>query len=280
MKRITVSLLILAVLLFVPVPAFADIGITIDGEEQTFTPAPFIIEGRTLVPMRAFFEALSAQVDWEDSTRTAVGVRGDITVRIPIGSTEPTVNGQPVPISVPAQILDGRTFIPLRFVGEALGDDVQWDGTNQSITITRSKGTSAPVGQSRAQADLLTVQQAQALIINSTDQAYVLFNNASEAEYYGEKVPFAQITKDLLQFWSEKMVGQLQEYYEHIYPGHFELPCYVPNDQESTFKLISQDSDKVLVEVTTSDLYSPEKIVMQIQLVRENGKWVNNGMIY
>ena len=282
MKKIVVSLLVLTMLLFIPVPALADadIDITIDGEEYIFTPPPFIVEGRTLVPMRAFFEALSAQVDWEPDTRTAIGMRDGITVRIPIDSTEPTVNGQVVSIAVPARIVDSRTFIPLRFVGEAFGDDVQWDGTTRAITINRTNGTTIPADESKANTDLLTIQQAKELIIKSSDQTFAFFNDACEAEYYGEKVAFAQISPVLLQFWSQKMMGELSEYYEGIYPGHFNMPFFIPSDYENTYKLLSQDTDKALIEITTRDDYSPEDIIMQVELIRENGKWVNNGVIY
>lgn len=87
--------------------------------------------------MRAFFSSLGASVDWEPETQTAIGKRGSVTVRIPIGSARPTINSRIKSIDVAAQIIDGRTYIPLRFVGEALGDDVQWDGSTRSITITR-----------------------------------------------------------------------------------------------------------------------------------------------
>jgi|LSQX01.3.fsa_nt_gb hypothetical protein len=90
--------------------------------------------------MRAFFEALGAEVDWEADTETAVGTRDSNTVRIPIGSNQPTVNGQATTIQVLAQIIDGRTYIPLRFVGEALGDEVVWDGATSTINITRGDG--------------------------------------------------------------------------------------------------------------------------------------------
>lgn len=78
---------------------------------------PFIENARALIPMRAFFEALDVVVFWDPQTRTAFGIRGCITVRIAIGSTSPTINGISKTIYVPARIINGRTYIPLRFVG-------------------------------------------------------------------------------------------------------------------------------------------------------------------
>lgn len=114
-----------------------EISVYIDEEPLVLVDQPFIREGRTLVPMRAFFEALGAEVSWDAANRTAIGTRGGITVSIPIGSTTPVVNGEPYTIEVPAEIVNSRTYIPLRFVGEALGDEVVWEESTRSIYITR-----------------------------------------------------------------------------------------------------------------------------------------------
>ncbi len=115
----------------------SDIAIYINGQLQTSPDKPVMVQNRTLLPMRALFQALGAEVTWRAETNTAVGIREGIEVRIPIGSTVPTVNGKPSAIDVPAQLINGRTYIPLRFVGEALGDDVKWDAAAGSVVITK-----------------------------------------------------------------------------------------------------------------------------------------------
>ena len=124
--------------------AVDDIAVYIDNAPLYLEDRPLIQEGRTLAPMRAFFEALGAEVSWEPDTRTAVGTREGITVRIPIDSVTPTVNGEVRSISVPAQIINGRTYIPLRFVSEALGDEVVWNGDTRSIWITTAQEEGGP----------------------------------------------------------------------------------------------------------------------------------------
>lgn len=114
-----------------------DIKVFIGEQPLRLEDPPIIRDGRTLVPMRAFFEALGAGVTWDANTKTAIGIRGNVEVRIPIDSKEPNVNGAVFRIDVPAQIINGRTFIPLRFVGEALGDAVRWEGATKSIFITK-----------------------------------------------------------------------------------------------------------------------------------------------
>jgi N-acetylmuramoyl-L-alanine amidase len=110
--------------------------VILDGRQLTFEVPPIIENGRTLVPLRAIFEAMGASVNWDNSTRTVTSVKGTTTVVLPIGSTRPTVNGQVWPLEVAAKIKNDRTLAPLRFVGEAFGGKVDWNNSTRIITIT------------------------------------------------------------------------------------------------------------------------------------------------
>ncbi len=140
MKKLFILFLLVCVLMSFTTSAFAtdEIRVYVDNQLLQLEDPPIIQNARTLAPMRALFEALGATVDWEPDTRTAIGKRGNITVRIPIDSSRPTINGRIETIQVAAQIIDNRTYIPLRFVGEAFGDHVQWDGATRSIAITKT----------------------------------------------------------------------------------------------------------------------------------------------
>lgn len=115
-----------------------NISIKINGENKVFSPGPVIKDGTTLVPMRSFFEALGCEVSWNNSTQTATGTRGDKIVQLTIGKKEALVNSQVQVLSVEAQLIEGSTYIPLRFVGEALGDTVIWDAKTRSIEIQQN----------------------------------------------------------------------------------------------------------------------------------------------
>lgn len=115
-----------------------NISIKINGENKVFSPGPVIKDGTTLVPMRSFFEALGCEVSWNNSTQTATGTRGDRIVQLTIGKKEALVNSQVQVLSVEAQLIEGSTYIPLRFVGEALGDTVIWDAKTRSIEIQQN----------------------------------------------------------------------------------------------------------------------------------------------
>ncbi|MGG1552277.1 copper amine oxidase N-terminal domain-containing protein [Paenibacillus ferrarius] len=107
----------------------------VNGEEPTFEVAPFIREGSTLVPFRAISEALKATVTWNEEERSVTVTRDGITVKLFIDSKTATVNGNEVPLEVPAAIEQGSTVVPVRFVSEALKAAVKWEAETQSVVI-------------------------------------------------------------------------------------------------------------------------------------------------
>jgi len=132
-------------LTFAPATAFAqEITVLVNGTAVTFDQPPIIEDGRTLVPLRAIFEALGATVEWDQSTQTVTAVKGDITIILKIGDSFLTKNGERVALDVPAKIVGSRTLVPARAVAESFGADVQWNQAARTVTITEdgSPGTS------------------------------------------------------------------------------------------------------------------------------------------
>lgn len=115
--------------------------VTVDGKPVDFGgAAPTQVGGRTLVPLRAIFEALGAQVDFSNGAIRAR--RGDTNLSLALGSTSAIVNGVTRALDVPAQSVFGRTLVPLRFVGEALGAGVNFNPITNLISITSPGGAS------------------------------------------------------------------------------------------------------------------------------------------
>ncbi|MBQ7039078.1 MAG: copper amine oxidase N-terminal domain-containing protein, partial [Clostridia bacterium] len=112
-----------------------DIAVCLNGNWLQFDVAPVIINGRTMVPFRAIFEALGCVVTWDDETKTAGGRRNGTEISLPIGDTNVTVNRRVQTLDQPAMLLNSRTMVPLRFVSEALGAQVNWDGENKNVSI-------------------------------------------------------------------------------------------------------------------------------------------------
>lgn len=107
---------------------------------QSDTP-PMVVDGRTLVPVRAIFEAIGAAVAWDEATSTATGIRDGFVVNIQINNTTAYVNGEPRVLDVPAQLINGRTMVPARFISEAMGCDVTWyEATGTAAVADEMKG--------------------------------------------------------------------------------------------------------------------------------------------
>ena len=112
-----------------------DITVKVSGEHVRFDQEPIVYNSRTMVPMRKIFEALGADVTWNEDTKTASGKRGDRTVKITIGSKKMYVNKKLIEIDTPAMLVGGRTLVPVRAISEGLGCDVDWDGNKRLVSI-------------------------------------------------------------------------------------------------------------------------------------------------
>lgn len=126
------------------VKAFAaqspDIHVTIDGQPVEFADiGPQQINGRTMVPVRGVLEKLGANVSYNSQTQTVTASTPTMDIQLTIGSKIATVNAASVSLDVPAQSIRDHTFVPLRFLGEALGADIKWDADTNTVMI-RTRG--------------------------------------------------------------------------------------------------------------------------------------------
>ncbi|NEU32013.1 copper amine oxidase N-terminal domain-containing protein [bacterium LRH843] len=112
------------------------ITVKINGETLSFSQPPVIKNGSTLVPMRAIFEYLGATVSWDQSNQKVTGKKGNSTVVLYINKTEALLNGSSYILNQPAILINGRTLVPLRFIGESLGATVHWDQATKSVSIS------------------------------------------------------------------------------------------------------------------------------------------------
>lgn len=111
------------------------IKLILDGKTIKSDVEPTIINGRTVVPLRAIFEALGAQVEWDDKNKTVIARKNSEVITIKVGSTTAFVNNKIIELDVPATIIDGRTLVPVRFVSESFGYDVKWDNSSRTVLI-------------------------------------------------------------------------------------------------------------------------------------------------
>lgn len=112
------------------------VKVILDGKIMEFDVLPFLDQGRTMVPLRAIFEALGAGVQWNAESRTVTAVKDSREIKLEIDGAA-CINGAVVNLDIPAKIINERTVVPLRFVSEALGCTVAWDEHSKTVTITR-----------------------------------------------------------------------------------------------------------------------------------------------
>jgi len=118
------------------------IVVYLDGKALSFDVNPVTRNGSTLVPLRAIFEALDAQVFWHGPTKdldaTHAGSNTSIYMKQDSTQMKITQNGQTrtVTLLAPATAINGRILVPLRAVSEAFNCQVKWDGPTKTVTIT------------------------------------------------------------------------------------------------------------------------------------------------
>lgn len=125
----------------IPAMADEDIKVTLDGKALSFDVPPQIINDRTMVPLRAIFEALGASVDWNQETKTVTSTKGDTTIKLTIDSNTMYVNGNVVTLDTPACVVNDRTLVPVRAISEAYNTNVDWNGDTKTVTISSDSQT-------------------------------------------------------------------------------------------------------------------------------------------
>jgi len=113
-----------------------EISVSIDGVAIDFEGnGPALVDGRTLVPVRGVFEALGFDVDWDAEAQVAAITNEEFELIVTIGSSVFTTNGEDFELDVEAQIIDGRTMLPIRALLESIGLVIGWDEDNQVVLI-------------------------------------------------------------------------------------------------------------------------------------------------
>ncbi|MEJ8553066.1 stalk domain-containing protein [Tepidibacter sp. Z1-5] len=139
MKKILL-ISICVMLLFTGVIYAKDINeIILNGEVMTFPVEPINEKGTTLVPMRTIFEALGATVIWNSEDKSVSAVKDDINVCLQLDSFIAKIKDEEFTLEVAPKVVNGTTLVPIRFVTETFGGDVDWDAENKRIIIETSE---------------------------------------------------------------------------------------------------------------------------------------------
>ncbi|MBD2844311.1 copper amine oxidase N-terminal domain-containing protein [Paenibacillus sp. IB182496] len=98
--------------------------------------APALIDGRAYLPVRFLTEAVGGDIRWEAATRRVSVQTAHVAIELTIGDKTALVNGQEHELLGAPYISHGRTMLPFRFIGEALGFEVSWEGASGEIGLT------------------------------------------------------------------------------------------------------------------------------------------------
>ncbi len=162
------------------------ITVLLNGNQLEFDVNPVLENGRTLVPMRVIFEALGAEVQWDDATWTAIATKGDTKIEITIDSNKMLKNGKIVELDVPARLRDSRTLVPVRAVSEGMGANVDWDDALWQVIIT-TEGENEAINPGTAN----KVPEADSTVYNFTELSPAdkekLLSEAGDIRYYFEQ---------------------------------------------------------------------------------------------
>ncbi|MCD7854464.1 MAG: copper amine oxidase N-terminal domain-containing protein [Clostridiales bacterium] len=110
---------------------------TVFGKELTNDVPPIIVNSRTMLPLSFISECMGAQVDWNADLKEITIIRGEAEIRLAIGSAEIQINGTQSEIDTAPFIQNSRTYVPIRFISEAMGLNVDWIETEKTVTISK-----------------------------------------------------------------------------------------------------------------------------------------------
>ncbi|MBV8222467.1 MAG: hypothetical protein JO293_03850, partial [Candidatus Eremiobacteraeota bacterium] len=143
--------------------ARADVQVVVNGQSVQFDQPPIERGGRVFVPLRGVFERLGASVVYYNGVINATGAGHQ--VHLTIGSTQAVVDNQPRTLDQAPFLVGARTLVPLRFISEALGANVQWDDNSQTVTISNG---GSPVAQAPATIQLHSLRPSSGSTVQST----------------------------------------------------------------------------------------------------------------
>lgn len=135
MKKI-ISIILCFIIATIPFSSLAnEVKVFVNGEELKTDQGATIVDGRTLVPLRAIFEVLGADVEWDDVTKSVEARKRYKKINLQIGSKAIYINQIRNEIDVSAMLINSRTMVPARAVSEALDAKVEWDGDTRTVYI-------------------------------------------------------------------------------------------------------------------------------------------------
>lgn len=135
MKRIFFLTATLLLLMNTAVFGEPSLNVKIDGVSETTLGNPVLINGRTMLPARAIMERFGFTMSWNPETRTVLGQRDDYTITMEIDSNKGRIQSAEQYLDQPATLVNGSTYVPVRFVSDAIGAVISYDASSKTVNI-------------------------------------------------------------------------------------------------------------------------------------------------
>lgn len=115
----------------------------INGQEKIFSQPPIMDNDVTLVPMRAIFEELGAEVKWNGDQQKITATKKEDTIELKLGSKDAFINYEPIRLLQEPKTYNNTTMVPIRFIGESFGANVEWNAKTKTVSINFSNEKTA-----------------------------------------------------------------------------------------------------------------------------------------
>ena len=251
-----------------------EIKVYIDEKDVKFDVPPQIINGRTMVPLRAIFEAIGADVNWDDKTKTITIEKEEKSYVMKIGENIITIGNSYVIMDTYPTIIDNRTLVPVRFIAECLGYTVNWDDNNRVVTVDTKNQSEIDLYKLYVNNSFAMLCPDDLIVDESFMDQDVIFMNNADYNIPGEKEIISisgleydgRVFLDLIEEWNEhikykrkaqiisvgqsKLKGCTLYKIEYIDEGDYITSCFIEGGKKAyNVSFISDNQEKFKDEV-------------------------------
>ena len=167
MKKLVALCLSLLLTLTLAAPAAAagkddGVKVQVNGRLVDFPDAaPEVVDGRTMVPLRAVLEALGAEVDYDAASQTTRAKLGGVSLSHAVGTDKIDISGgQALTMDTVSYVRRGSAMVPVRFFSQALGYEVYWDGGSRTAVVIDKKAAIAGIDKNFTISNTFRANQA------------------------------------------------------------------------------------------------------------------------
>ena len=262
----------------------SNISLQINGSEISAEVPPTIIDGRTMVPVRAIFEAVGANIDFDAETKTITAKKGETTVNMTVGANAVTVNNKEVQLDAPAVIVNGRTLAPARFVAETFGYTVQWDAENKIVKINGKESSTETTTETTTESTTETTTKATAT--SSSKKYYDEYSDVLDYGTFSGANLVDKMTVELSDFKSHSYIYDfkydesrfsgldkvVETYAEQVEKTGWKVTAMAEAEEAGIITLICTKDDRILSFGTN---FYDKKIMVEVIKSSKNAELLN-----